>query len=564
MLKEVQAGLTSDIAEAFAKSQGKIEKASKVASKSGLYGTIADAFAGGIFGPAGKDISEMFGLEDRVEKMFTKTAGHWSRKKRRAGAAGVQGLSATAATGTDALSNKQARTDAALAADANADFMRNSLESNKDVVRELKGIKSGFSVGGMMGSLFKMFLGGGSTIVRVLGAIASGIMGLMGLKSLLPGGMPDIDVDLPGGGDGDIGPDGKPKPKPKPKPKGGRLKNILKGAKGLGGRALSMGGRALPWLGRAGMGLLSSPAAAVAGAGATGYAVGTELNNQFDLSTKLVDGVMAAQSGVSSAWDKAKTFMSGGESVSDILKKAADRTGVDYGILMSVAKQESGFNPNAKAGGKSSAKGLFQFVDKTWAGMVKQYGAAYGIGIGDVMDPLANATMGALYLKDNMRILKNAKVPINGTSLYAAHFMGPYAAAKLFSADPSAEITSVKGIPGLSDPTNSNIYYRDGKKMSQPKTVAEVQQTLFDKVGKSADAFAAHANAQGSSVAPPTVARSKGGDNIPQTIAAPQGSSGPVSSSNTGANGAPAATIDEIPMFVNDMGLVLTTAGAIL
>lgn len=561
MLKEIQGGLAQDIAKAFAESQDKISRGSAVARKGGVYGTLANGLAGGLLGSvglgaAGKDVAELLGLDDKIEKLFMKTAGHWSRKRKRAGMAGVEGLSSTSAFGTDALSNKQNKAKSALAADNASDFMRESVASNKNVVRTLKGLKSGFSLGGM-GSLFSTFLGGGSTIVKILGGIGSALMGLMGLKSMIPGG-----VDLPGGMDL---PGGSGLPGGGPKgggPKGaGRLGKFFKGAKSLGGKGLarlgSLGARALPWLGRAGMSLVSSPGAMVAGAGLAGYGAGSYLNDKFDLSGKIAGAAMDATPGVEQAWESAKSFLSGGETVADIIKKASQRTGVDFGTMMAFAKQESGFNPNAKAK-SSSASGLFQFIGSTWKTMVSKYGKTFGIGEKDIMDPLSNATMGALYIKENSSFLRKNGIPVNGTTLYASHFLGPGGAAKLFAADPNADASKV-----LPDAAGSNpgIFK---KKDGGSKTIAEVQQTLFDKVGKNVDAFAAHANAQGASISPPSVARSKGGDNMPQVAAAATPLAVPPSTSNTGANGAPGATIDDIPMYVNDMGLVLTTAGALI
>lgn len=542
ILKEVSKGLEEKIANALAKSQSRIGRGSEVAKKSGLYSTLANTAAGSIFGPAGKDVAELFDLEGKVEKLFMKTAGHSARKKARAGRASIEGL-----MGTDALSNKQSQHKAALAADSQSDFFRNSLESNRDVVRELKGLKSGFSLGGI-GSLLNTFLGGGSTVVKTLGTIASAIMGFMGLKSLLPGG--GIDVDLPGGGPGGKG----------PKPKGGgRLGKLLRGAKNLGGRALGAGARALPFLGRGAMALASSPAAAIAGAGAGGYAAGSYLNEKFNLSSKVGDGLDSAKSGVGKAWNQATSFMSGGESVADIIKKASKRTGVDYGTMMAFAKQESGFNPSAKAK-TSSASGLFQFIKGTWDAMVSKYGSTFGISSGDVMDPLANATMGAMYIKENSNHLKKNGIPVNGTTLYAAHFLGPGGAAKLFGSDPNADASSM--LPAAAK-ANPGIFK---KKDGSAKTVAEVQQTLFDKVGKNVDAFAAHANAQGTgqSLAAGGVTRSKAGDNMPAPATMASGPSAPPSSSSTGSRGGGGMGIDDIPMYVPEMGLILTTAGALI
>lgn len=198
-------------------------------------------------------------------------------------------------------------------------------------------------------------------------------------------------------------------------------------------------------------------------------------------------GALSSAAGAASkGWDSTKEFFGASKNVAEVIKQAADRVGVDYGTLMAFAKQESGFNPNAKAK-TSSATGLFQFIKGTWADMVRKYGKQYGIGIGDVSDPLANATMGALFVKENSEFLAKKGIPVNGTSLYAAHFLGPGGAAKLFGADPNADAAAL--MPDAAR-ANRNIFY---DKSGKARTVDAVIQTLFNKVGKNVDAFSAAA-----------------------------------------------------------------------
>src|SRR3546814_4025047 len=59
--------------------------------------------------------------------------------------------------------------------------------------------------------------------------------------------------------------------------------------------------------------------------------------------------------------------------------RAAQATGVDFDYLLGQAKIESGLNPTAKAR-TSSATGLFQFIEQTWLGTVKEHGAKHGLG----------------------------------------------------------------------------------------------------------------------------------------------------------------------------------------
>lgn len=128
------------------------------------------------------------------------------------------------------------------------------------------------------------------------------------------------------------------------------------------------------------------------------------------------------------------------------LEEASQVTGVDIGDLFAIAKVESALKPNARAR-TSSAGGLFQFIDSTWAGMVRKYGPQYGITLGDKMNPRANAIMGALFTRDNAIALKNSlgREP-NLREMYLAHFSGVGKALKvlkMLESNPNAHVSSV-------------------------------------------------------------------------------------------------------------------------
>ena len=65
--------------------------------------------------------------------------------------------------------------------------------------------------------------------------------------------------------------------------------------------------------------------------------------------------------------------------IAGAIKQAATTTGTSFQYLLATAKMESNFNPSAKAP-TSSARGLFQFIDQTWLGTVKEAGAQLEIG----------------------------------------------------------------------------------------------------------------------------------------------------------------------------------------
>jgi len=65
--------------------------------------------------------------------------------------------------------------------------------------------------------------------------------------------------------------------------------------------------------------------------------------------------------------------------IASSVKQAASSTGASFEYLLATAKMESNFNPKAAAS-TSSARGLYQFIDQTWLGTVKEAGAQLGYG----------------------------------------------------------------------------------------------------------------------------------------------------------------------------------------
>jgi hypothetical protein len=145
-----------------------------------------------------------------------------------------------------------------------------------------------------------------------------------------------------------------------------------------------------------------------------------------------------------------------GSTVTGAIRQASQATGTSFGYLLATAQVESGLNPQAGAP-TSSARGLFQFVEQTWLGTMKQAGAALGYGryaaaisqtasgryvVQDPAlrqeilklrnDPTANAVMAGAFTKANAAYLtqKLGRPPSEG-ELYIAHFLGAGGAARL-------------------------------------------------------------------------------------------------------------------------------------
>jgi hypothetical protein len=135
--------------------------------------------------------------------------------------------------------------------------------------------------------------------------------------------------------------------------------------------------------------------------------------------------------------------------VRSAIAQASQATGIDFDYLLGQAQLESGLNPTARAG-TSSATGLYQFIDQSWLGVIKQHGSDYGLdwaanaisrGAGGrltvadpamrraILDlrnnPAVSASMAAEFASDNKVALEGALGRgATGTDLYMAHFLG--------------------------------------------------------------------------------------------------------------------------------------------
>src|SRR5713226_10553633 len=135
--------------------------------------------------------------------------------------------------------------------------------------------------------------------------------------------------------------------------------------------------------------------------------------------------------------------------IASSIKQAASTTGTSFEYLLATAKMESNFNPKASAT-TSSARGLYQFIDQTWLGTVKEAGPQLGYGkyadaitkspsgnysVSDpaardaIMklrdDPDAASSMAAVLTQSNsFKLTGNIGRRPTDAELYIAHFMG--------------------------------------------------------------------------------------------------------------------------------------------
>ena len=83
--------------------------------------------------------------------------------------------------------------------------------------------------------------------------------------------------------------------------------------------------------------------------------------------------------------------------VAGSIKQAADTTGTSFEYLLATAKMVSDFNPSAGAS-TSSAHGLYQFIDQTWLGTVKEAGSQ--LGYGQYADAITKSSSGNYSVSD--------------------------------------------------------------------------------------------------------------------------------------------------------------------
>jgi hypothetical protein len=182
------------------------------------------------------------------------------------------------------------------------------------------------------------------------------------------------------------------------------------------------------------------------------------------------------------------------------IKQAASTTGASFEYLLTTAKMESNFNPKASAS-TSSARGLFQFIDQTWLGTVKEAGAQLGYGkYADAIsknsdgsysvsdpnaraaisklrdDPDAASSMAAVLTQSNSFKLtgKIGRRP-SDAELYMAHFMGVGGAGKLIqNAEDNPNASATRMFPNAAAANRSIFYDRSG----QARSVSQVYSEL--------------------------------------------------------------------------------------
>src|SRR6059058_421636 len=196
--------------------------------------------------------------------------------------------------------------------------------------------------------------------------------------------------------------------------------------------------------------------------------------------------------------------------IAGAIKQAANATGTSFEYLLATAKMESNFNPKAAAT-TSSAHGLYQFIDQTWLGTVKEAGTQLGYGnYSDAItrtasgtysvddpamkrsimklrdDPEAASSMAAALTQSNSFKLTGllGRRP-SDSELYMAHFMGVGGAAKLIAnAEDNPQAVGARLFPNAASANRSIFYAKDGR----ARSVSEVYSVLDARYASAANA----------------------------------------------------------------------------
>ena len=196
--------------------------------------------------------------------------------------------------------------------------------------------------------------------------------------------------------------------------------------------------------------------------------------------------------------------------VAGAIKQAANITGTSFEYMLATAKMESNFNPKAAAT-TSSARGLYQFIEQTWLGTVKEAGSQLGYGkyadaitrnpsggysVSDpaarnaIMklrdDPEAASSMAAVFAQSNSFKLTGTigRRPTDG-ELYMAHFLGAAGASKLIESIGERPNQRADAVFPSAAAANKSIFYN---RFGSARSVTEVYAELNGRYASAANA----------------------------------------------------------------------------
>ncbi|MCJ2065241.1 lytic transglycosylase domain-containing protein [Methylobacterium sp. J-088] len=213
------------------------------------------------------------------------------------------------------------------------------------------------------------------------------------------------------------------------------------------------------------------------------------------------------------------------------IRDGAMASGVGFDYLLATARRESALDPAAKAG-TSSATGLFQFIEQTWLGVMKNAGPRLGLqaeadaitrqadgsyavpdagqrqAILDLRrDPKVSATLAGALTQQNADTLSGAlgREPTAG-DLYVAHVLGAKGAAALIAtARTFPARAAALDLPEAASANRALFYDRTGRARSAAELYASLAATAQGAAAQGTAATDLTSLRQGEAAAPQAV-----------------------------------------------------------
>lgn len=137
----------------------------------------------------------------------------------------------------------------------------------------------------------------------------------------------------------------------------------------------------------------------------------------------------------------------------------------------------------------SSARGVFQFTEGTWLGLVKDPTVAAALGIDTTKpdaellalrgDPTLSTKAAAVLATKNKKVLEGALGrPVNDAELYMAHFLGAGAASTFITAYQNNPDMSAAGLMPQAANANRPVFYADGQELTVGEVYSNIAQNF--------------------------------------------------------------------------------------
>lgn len=225
------------------------------------------------------------------------------------------------------------------------------------------------------------------------------------------------------------------------------------------------------------------------------------------------------------------------ERIENAFSTASRSTGTSFDYLLRTASRESSFDAQARAS-KSSASGLFQFIESTWLELMKEAGPHLGLeryaqhiertGNGSYKvedaekraeilelrnDPETSSLIAGAYTRRNAGELSSrlGRAPTPG-ELYMAHFLGARGAERLINASKQAPNQNASDLFPSQARANKPIFYDSA---GRSRSASEVYKLLARQHDGAATTVASRA-------APAAQTARAGNTNAPRVLMTPQ------------------------------------------